>query len=207
MKYKESEVLDIIKSLTDQDPEKVLNDWANKKGNILLDLTENSYNNFIYTFPLKKEDKLIANITLTSLYGWGQDVKDHLMLKYFGKEEYDKSFHTYSHDTYLDNYFRIFSGFTLPKIVDGLFGEVFEIEDAEGKKFEVRVSAGYPTNESDEYIWHKWVDSNTTYRFDNGVSIKINTKDMQGWSLGEKINESIKTRTRDNKINSVIKND
>ena len=41
------------------------------------------------------------------------------------------------------------------------------------------------------------------YRFDNGVHITVNNR-MNGCSLGEKINQNIKTRLRDTKIVDII---
>ena len=86
MKYTESEVLDIIKSVTDKDPQEIFTTWANRKANTPLDLTKNKYDQFVYTFPITIEGKDVGDITLVDLY---QDTsgRDDLMLKYLGKED------------------------------------------------------------------------------------------------------------------------
>lgn len=53
----------------------------------------------------------------------------------------------------------------------------------------------------DQYQYYIWVDG--AYRFDNGVAIQIENK-FEGWSLGKKINENIKIRVRDQKIEEII---
>jgi hypothetical protein len=206
MKYTHTEVIDIIKSITDKNPEELLELWVNKKSNTSLDPNTN-YNNYIYSFPLVIGRKEVATITLVNLYH-NSDSRDDLMLKYFGKDDFNISWWTFSHDTYLDCYLTIHEEFELPEIVKGFFAGKFQVTDANGKPFYFSVSYGYPENENESYIRYQWINDKTTYRFDNDVNIDISVKPT-GWSLGKKINDNIETRLipykRDEKINTLIK--
>ncbi len=204
MKYTEVEVIDIIKYATDKDPQEIFKSWANRKANTTLDLTKDSYGHFVYTFPIVVGGKEVADITLVDLSSHtGQSLKDDLMLRYFGKEDYDASWETYSHDTYLDCYLTIRKEFELPKICKGLHGDTFQGIDANGRPFEFTVAYGNP---EDSHYYYKWIDKG--YRFDNGVSITVNNK-PNGWSLGQKINENIEKRLipykRAEKLNEILK--
>jgi len=207
MKFTETEVLDIIKSVTDKDPQEVFTNWVvNRKANMPLDLTKYKYPQFVYTFPIKVEGKEVGDITLVDLYH-NTDCKDDLMLKYFGKEDYDKSWNCFSHDTYLYCYLTIHKEFKLPEICKGMHGDTLQGIDANGVPFQCQISYGNPEKEKDEnyyYTFHSRVDG--SYRFDNGVS--INVKKMNGWSLGEKINENVEKRLipykRSEKINGIL---
>jgi hypothetical protein len=195
MNYKEYEVLDIIKSFTDLDPQQILDNWNDKKANTTLDLTERSYPSFVYTFPIIIKEEEVGSITIGQI-GSANLERDYFMQKYFGAKDYEKCFWTFSHHSYLDCYFLIKKEFSLPKIVKGFHGQKFYGEDIKGKKFEFIISYGCPKKEEDEYIFEKYTSDNaeyTTYSFDSGVNIKIqNIKN--GWSLGEKINDNIKKR-------------
>lgn len=199
MKYKEHEVLDILKQFSDK-PEEVLKDWNNRKANTPIDLKKFNYPYFVYSFPLVVKDEEVATITLVSLYGGNlNSEKPDLMQKYFGGEDYENSLHSFSHDTYLDCYLTIRKSFKLPKIVKGLRGAEFLAQDALGKDFTFTVAYGYPDDE-DDYSLHRWRD--TKYRFDNDISIEVGK--INGWSLGEKINDNIKVRVRNQKIIEII---
>jgi len=203
MKYTEAEVLDIIKCATDKDPQEVFTTWVNRKANTPLDLTFHQYNHFVYTFPIKVEGKDVGEITLVDLYHNGSS-RDDLMLKYFGKEDFDKSWWTYSHDTYLDCYLTIHKKLQLPEICKGLHGDTLQGIDANGRPFEFQISYGGPEEERDEHYYGKWVDK--AYRFDNDVAIQVNK--MNGWSLGKKINENVEKRLipykRAEKLNNIL---
>lgn len=201
MKFTEEEVLDIIQSATDKNPKEVLKAWVNGKADKPLELTNYNYPLFVYTFSLILNDEEVANITLASL-GNGPSLREDLMLKYFGREDYELSWWTFSHDTYLDCYLTIHKKFELPEIVKGFHGGTYKAKDAKGEEFEFTISYGDPVEEDDSYIYHKYVDK--AYRFDNDVNIIIN-RVKNGWSLGEKINKNIFARTRDNKIEEVLK--
>jgi hypothetical protein len=207
MKYTESEVLDIIRTATDKDPEEVFKAWVNRKANTPLDLTKYRYPHFVYTFPIILNDgRKVGDITLVSLSGHSQSIKEDLMLRYFGKEDYDSSWRAFSHYTYLDCFLTIRKDFELPEIVEGMFGDVLKSVDANGRPFEYQISWGNPGKES--YIYHKWVDDRNCYRFDNDVNIVINHNQINGWLLGDKINENVQTRLvpflRNSKISEVI---
>ena len=203
MKYTESEVLDIIKSATDKDPQEVFTTWVNRKANTPLDLTKYQHGNFVYTFPIIVEGKEVADITLVDLYH-NQSLKEDLMLKYLGKEDYDKSYCEYSHDTYLFCYLTIHKEFSLPEICKGMCGDTLKGIDANGRPFEFQISYGRPEKEKDDHYYHRW--KNDGYRFDNGVTIKVSR--MNGWSLGEKINENVEKRLipykRAEKLNGIL---
>ena len=193
MEYKEHEVLDILKSVSDN-PEKILLDWNINKANTPIDLKEWNYPYFVYSFPIIINNEEVATITLVSLYGGDlNSKKPDLIQKYFGHQEYEKSWWSFSHDTYLDCYLTIHKEFKLPKIVDGMNGKSFISKDVKGNNFEFMVSYGDPESEEDTHQHYIWVDGG--YRFDNGVSIKFKgSGPEEGWSLGEKINENIKKR-------------
>jgi hypothetical protein len=202
MKFTEEEVLDIIQSTTDKNPKEVLKAWVNGKADKPLDLTNYNYPHFVYTFPLILNGEEVVDITLASLHGNNSSVIDELMLKYFGREDYELSWWTFSHDTYLDCYLTIHKEFELPEIVKGFHGGTYKSKDAKGEEFEFTISYGDPVEEDDSYIYPRY--ANKAYRFDNGVNIIINEV-KNGWSLGEKINKNIFVRTRDIKIENVLK--
>lgn len=204
MKYTQLEVIDIIKSATEKNPEEVLNLWIDKKSNTPLEFGSN--NHYVYSFPLLIDNEEVGTITLTELYN--VNGRNDLMLKYFGREDFNLSWDSFSHDTYLFCYLTIQEEFELPEIVKGFFGDTFQGKDANGRPFEFTVSYGDPEEEKDTHYYYQWADTKTSYRFDNGVNIDIKTK-PNGWKLGEKINENIETRLiqdkREEKINSLIK--
>ena len=204
MKYTHSEVIDIIKTATDQNPQEVLNLWVDKKSNTKLEFGSN--NHYVYSFPLVIDNKEVATITLTELYSVNS--RDDLMLKYFGRENFDLSWDCFSHDTYLFCYLTIHKEFELPEIVKGFFGDTFQGIDANGRPFDFNVSYGNPEEENDSHYYYQWVDTKTSYRFDNDVNIDISVKPA-GWKLGQKINENIENRLipykREEKINTLIK--
>jgi hypothetical protein len=204
MKYTHSEVIDIIKSATDQDPQEILNLWIDKKSNTPLEFSSN--NHYVYSFPLLIDNKEVALISLTELYNVNS--RDDLMLKYFGREDFDLSWDCFSHDTYLFCYLTIHKEFELPEIVDGFCAGKFQGTDANGRPFDFSVSYGYPEKEGESYVRYQWINDKTTYRFDNGVNIDISVNPA-GWKLGQKINENIETRLipykREEKINDIFK--
>lgn len=197
MKYTEQEIIDILK-LTCDNPEKVLLKWNNDKSNTPVEF--GAHNHFVYSFPLIIDEEEVATITLVSLHGVNE--RDNLMQKYFGHEDHEKTWWEFSHDTYNYCYFTHNKEFKLPKIVKGLRGQKFIGKDAKGNDFQFSVAYGRPEKERDLHHYHIWADG--AYRFDNGVSIQIEEKQIHGWSLGNKINENIKVRVRDQKINEII---
>jgi hypothetical protein len=124
------------------------------------------------------------------------------MQKYFGHEDHERSWDTFSHDTYKFCYLTIHKEFKLPKIVKGMRGQKFIGKDTKDNEFQFSVSYGNPDKESDSHHYHIWIDG--AYRFDNGIAIQIEETQIQGWSLGKKINENIKIRVRDQKINEIV---
>jgi len=205
MKYTHLEVIDIIKTATDQDPQEVLNLWIDKKSNTPLDLKKYNHPHYVYSFPLVIDNKEVALITLTELYNVNS--RDDLMLRYFGREDFDLSWDCFSHDTYLFCYLTIHQEFELPEIVDGFCAGKFQVTDANGRPFDFTVSYGYPEKEGESYVRYQWINDKTTYRFDNDINIDIETKPA-GWKLGQKINENIETRLipykRQEKINDIL---
>ena len=123
------------------------------------------------------------------------------MLKYFGYSDYVAAWDDFSHDTYLDCYLSITKEFSLPEIVKGFRCETFKSKDAMNNEFEFTMSYGYPEDEDDIDSVEKLIG--LTYRFDNGVSLEI--PKINGWSLGEKINQNIKKRKRNKNIESLLK--
>ena len=197
-KYTEDEVLDIIKSCTDESPKEVLFKWNEKKANTPLDLNKWDYPYFVYTFPLVIKGEEVAKITLVKDFS-RTDIHNFI-LKYLGAEDFDKTVYNFSHNTYHWCYLTINKEFELPNIVKGFYAGTFKAVDAGGKEFDFRISFGYADEDSDkisEYI-DDW-DGYSTYWLDyNGVHIQIRGLE-NGWSLGEKINENIQNRLNQNK--------
>jgi len=195
MNYNEPEVLDIIKQCTDKNPEQILLDWNNKKANTPLDLEKRDYPYFVYSFPLIVNNEEIATITLVSLYGGDlNSKKPNLMQKYLGHIKYEESWWAFSHDTYLDCYLTIHKEFELPEIVEDFYGGTFKTVDTNGKEFEFTVSYGRPLDfEKHGYVYYQY--TNKAYRFlNNDINIQIKEDEIEGWKLGEKINENISKR-------------
>lgn len=205
MKYKEHEVLDIIKLCTLEDPNKILLDWNNKKANTLLDLEEYSYPLFVYSFPLIIDGEKVATITLVDLYYGGnlEESEMFLMPKYFGIEEYEKSWKYFSHDSLKFCYLRLHENLKLPKIVKGFFAGTFKSVDSEGKEFEFRITYGSPDKEKDVYLRESYMSK--AYCFDNDVNIQFLNGPKNGWSLGEKINENINERIKNMSNDNISK--
>ncbi len=195
MKYSESQVLDIISSVSNQDPVKVLNQWNINQSNIPLDLEEYSYPLFLYSFPVIFEGKELATITLADLYNC-QSNRDLIIKKYLGHQRHEESYSTFSHDTYLNCFLTINEEIEFPEIVKGFRGYESEFVDADGKEVKYRISYGYPENENDFHVWVDYSDNNRlydTYRLDD-INIQIEKKDVSGHELGAKINETIELR-------------
>jgi hypothetical protein len=144
----------------------------------------------------------VATITLSSLYSSGLNTDD-VMQKYFGHEQYIKTWETFSHDTYLNCYLTIHKEFKLDKIAKGFFAQTLTAKDKNNKDFEFNVSYGGPENEDDSYLFEIWAGGRNSYRFDNGVNIQVDVPKV-GWLLGDKIKDNIKVRLRDQKINKLI---
>lgn len=197
MRYKEHEVLDIIKSCSELDPVEALSDWNKKKANTPLDLSEWNYPYFIYTFPIIVKEEEVGSITVCKVSSANLE-RDEFMQKYFGHKDYEKCYWTFSHYSYLDCYLLINKEFELPEIVKGFYGKDFIGKNAEGNEFEFTITYGHPSDEDDEYTFDNYTFDNheyTTYSFDSGINIKIQNIEA-GWSLGEKINENIKNRSK-----------
>ena len=64
MKYKEYEVLDILKLVSDN-PEQVLSSWNNRKANTPVKIGE--HNHWVYSFPIIVEDQEVATEAIKSL--------------------------------------------------------------------------------------------------------------------------------------------
>lgn len=198
MKYKESEVLDILKQFTDK-PKKAINQWNINKSNT--PPTE-ELSQYVYSFPVIINDAKVATITLANVYHIGVN-NDDIMQKYFGHKEYKKTWDSFSHDTYLFCYLTIHRTFSLNKIVKGFYGQTITAKDALDVEFTFDICYGSPDKEKDIYIFEEWARSEKSYSFDNGVSVKFD-KPKNGWRLGDKINENIKSRLRNQTIDSII---
>jgi hypothetical protein len=198
MEYTEEEVLDIIKSCTDKKPKKILKKWNKNKSNTPIDLEDFHYPYFIYTFPFILGGEEIGKITIVYDGFSSSKGRQDLMQKYFGSEEYEYTWSSFSHDTYHWCFFTIFKEFRLPEIVPGFRGESFKSVDNDGNEIDFRVSYGHPEEGEDRWldIYSQYTnnyDGYDFYWFDNGVYIQIKGLE-DGWSLGEKINENIKKR-------------
>lgn len=192
MKYNNDDVLDIIKSISDKDPQEVLLNWnINKSNTHLSEEDKERFNNFVYTFPLIVDNEEVASITIVDLYNDNEQEQD-LMQKYFGHNDYDKSLREYSYDTYLMCYLIINKEFKLPEISKGFHGGSFIGKDAKGVEFKFDVVYGYPESESDLRQFDGYVNSRS-YRFYNDVTITVD-KILNGWNLSEAITNNINNR-------------
>ncbi len=206
MKYTKAEVLNIIGTCTSENAETLLLNWNNNKANTPLDLEKWNYPYFVYSFPLILNEEEVATITLVESYGCGYNLDDY-MQKYLGHEDYEVSWHSFSHQTYKDWFLTVKKEFDLPELVKGFYGGEYTAVDADGEEFSFKISYGYPENEEDRYVFEQYVDE--WVRFENGVSIKMSDKNksLNGWPLGEKINENIKKRVQqmnNEKMNQII---
>jgi len=197
MEYNHSEVIDIIRSLTDKDPNEILKKWNINKSNTLLP-NPDYYKSFVYTLPLIIDGDEVAHITLVGLSP--NHNFENLMHKYFGHEDYDRSLFTYSNDTYMTCFLTIYKEFKIPEYVKGFSLGRYKSYDSKGLEFNFKICHGYPKEGKDQYLdrLHK----EDAYGFDNGVNIKIDVEN--GWSLGERINQNIEMRIRDRKINEIL---
>lgn len=205
MKYTEDQVLDILKLVTDQ-PETILNKWSNQKDNEYLDLKKYHYPLFLYTFPIIVNDEEVATMTLTQLHNTGVDgQRDRLMSKYLTTNTYNMSWHGFSHETYKDAYFHISKEFELPAHSEDDNFRVLHSSflDANGKEVKYRMSYGHSEIPGLHTSYVSERGNWRSYRFDNDVTIQIEDTDFSGWEMGEKINEVIKIRLRDQKIDLV----
>lgn len=200
MKYNEEQVLDILKLVTDQ-PEVILNKWSNRKDNEPLDLSKYHYPLFLYTFPIIVDGEEVATFTLSELHNTGVDgQRDILMSKYLTTDVYNRSWNAFSHETYKYAYLYVRKDFELPSHPgDENFRAMESIFlDADGKQIKYRMSYGYSKIAG---LYESYVNNNrkwNSYRFDNDVNVQIEATDIIGWSMGEKINETIKIRSLKN---------
>lgn len=182
MRYNDDEVLDILKQVTDN-PEKVLDAWNLNQANTLLDLKKYQYSLFLYEFPVILNDETVASVTLAQFSNTGFDnLREKLMCKYLTPKDYEESWVSYSHDTYLHCYLTIHKEFILDKPYNLSF------IDAAGK------SINYSLYGLDDRYERP---NDPQYWFDNRFCIDINDN-FEGWSMGEKINEVITKRCSDN---------
>lgn len=201
MVYTEKQVFDIIKSITDESPKSILEKWINKDSNILLDLDKTKYPLYVYTFPIILDEKEVATMTLVEFYNTGYDnMRQDLMIKYLGYSAYEITHHSYINDnTYLEGYLTINEKFQLPEIVKGFYAYESSFRDKDGQDIKYRISYGCPSNDSETYIYSKYISDDkfyNTYRFDNDVNIQIENRKIEGNILGEEINNNIKKRIK-----------
>lgn len=200
-KYTEDEVLDIIKSCTDESPKEVLFKWNEKKANTPLDLNKWDYPYFVYTFPINVKGKDVGKVTIVKEFGISNI--DNFMLKYLGAKDFEVTMSTFSNETYHWCYLTINEEFKLPKIVKGLHGQTFKGIDAGVEEFDFRLSYGSNSKEKDFYTYLEYrndFDGYRTYNFYDNTHINLQIKGLKnGWSLGEKINENIQNRLNQNK--------
>lgn len=205
MKYTEDQVLDILKLVTDQ-PETILSKWSNQKDNEPLDLKKYSYPLFLYTFPIIVNDEEVATMTLAQLTNTGVDgQKDILMSKYLTTDVYNRSWSAFSHETYKHAYLYIHKEFELPTHPEDDRFHVLHSSflDADGNKVKYRMSYGYSEIPGLHTSYVSERGDWRSYRFDNDVTIQIEDTNFSGWEMGEKINEVIKVRLRDQKIDLI----
>lgn len=206
MKYTESQVLNILKLVTDQ-PKDILDKWHKEKDNEYLDLTKYHYPLFLYSFPIIINGEEVATITLAQIHNTGVDgLEDVLMSKYLTTDIYNNSLDAFSHENYMSAYLSIHKEFKLtPHPKDNNF-YAFESTflDADGKEINYHLSFGY--SEIPE-LYEKYISQQNgwcSYRFDNDINIQIKQNDFSGWEMGKKINEVIKARIRDQKIDMAL---
>lgn len=190
MSYKESEVLDIIRSVSNQDAEEALFHWNVRQANVPLDLSDYTYPIFVYSFPVIIDGKKVATITLSR-----DNQSDNLnrIKKYLGYENFIFTYEAFSHDTYMYCYFTIHEEFELPNVCEGLGKITQSVVDVDGNEFEYTMTIGYPSKERD--ISHSINSYKDVYRFDNEVSLLVDYI-KSGWLLGDRINKNIAERIK-----------
>lgn len=199
MSYTEKEVLDIIKSCTNKNPETILNKWNENKANTPIDLKKWNYPYFIYSFPINIDGDEVGKITLVSDGCQSSKIRENLIQKYLGSEDYMYTVANFSHSTYHWCYVTIYKSFKLPEIVPGFHGDTFKGVDAEGEEFDFRISYGTPIKDKESHYdifgqYRKDYDGYKLYWFDD-FNVQIRGL-KNGWSLGEKVNENINNRIK-----------
>lgn len=203
MIYTYDQVLDILSLVTDQ-PDVILSKWCDNEDNKSLDLTKYNYPLFLYSFPIIVDGDKVATITLSETTNTGIDhERQSLMSKYLSTDVYRKSWWAYSHDTYLNCYLTIHKEFLKD---DKFYVLESSFVDEEGKQIKYRLSLELPYGNSKSKAKELSFEEGTCYHFYNGVNLKIENTRIKGWSMGEKINEVIRIRTRDRKIKSITTN-
>lgn len=208
MKYTQEQVLDILKLVT-KDPQSILDKWSNKKDNEPLELNKYKYPLFLYTFPIIVNDEEVATFTLAQITNTGVDgQRDMLMSKYLTTDVYNSSWLAFSHESYLHSYLTIKKDFELPPHPQDDNFRVYEstFVDNKGKVIKYRMCYG---DTEIPGLYEQWVDDSRwsnwrSYRFDNDVNVQIEATDINGWEMGEKINEVIKVRLRDINIGEIV---
>lgn len=206
MKYTRQDVINILKTVSGIDAELVLNNWDSRRDNEYLDLNKYHYPLFFYSFPIIIDSDVVATVTLAQFTNTGIDHQESLIMsKYLTTYVYNHSWMAYSHETYKHCYLTIHKEFELPPHPKDESLRVMESHfmDSEGNQIKYNISYGYSEIEG---LYNKYVFEGRgtgCYRFDNDVNIQIEAQDIHGWSMGEKVNEIIKIRVRDQKIDNV----
>lgn len=196
MNYTETDVLNIIKSVSDKNPEKALHDWLVEQSNI--PVTGDIYDG-IFSIPIIFKGRRIATMTLLNIGDYGDTIyRNKLMQKYLGVENHDGSYYAFSHDTYKFCYLTVHEEFKLPQLVKDfhVLESVFTLETGEEIKW--RILYGFPSKEKDEHVFHQYMNDRNynTYRvmYDD-VNMQIENTNIPFKSIKESINEKIKERT------------
>ena len=206
MKYTEEQVIDIIKTITKESPDDILKNWKDKESNTLLDLSHRKCSNFVYSFPVIVGGVEVGMATLVQFAYTGYDnYQVDFMRKYLGNDNYEVSEQSYvNNNTYLNCYFTFIADqVELPEKVEGFHAYESSFFDVNNQEVMYRISYGCPSNENDR--------THTEYRYDtpqynsyillNDMVIQIEKKEIEGYSLGERINENIKQRLDKNENN------
>lgn len=204
MEYTRGQVIEIINNYSSElNADLIIDNWQEKKSNELLDLSKYEYPLFCYSFPIIINGIEQATVSLFNFYCTGIDNQEkELVNKYLGYKKYNSSWVAFSHDTYLHCYLSINDELVLPKSTfledfycfDGLF------EDSNGEKVKYKIAYGNTETESDnkrhEALKYSYEDTGyDAYHFLScGITLMIEDKKFEGYSMGEEINKRIEER-------------
>jgi hypothetical protein len=190
--YSEAEVLNLIKTITTQDPFEILEKYDIEESNKMLDLEIYNQKVPILTHSILLGGKEIASITITYLKDFPYK-KDWLMKKYFGVQEYSKTSHYFSEREDYDCYFTIKDASFFTEKEDTFKLVESKITDVIGEEVKCVTIQGASENCKDTIeLYTK--NGFKAYYFKNNIVFLIEKNTLSGHQLGQKINHNIKNR-------------
>lgn len=209
MGFNEAEVLEIL-SLITPDPKIVLDEWYKRSDNEPLDLRKEPYSIPIYSFPIIVDGQEVAIATTVEMIYDGAQ-RDRIMSKYLTTDVYLASSCGYSNDNSYNCYLNVLNQFELPRDPDYPNMRVMKSTffDVGGREIKYIISYTTDGKTPDGFfgnrLWHSDCGGYDHYRFDDlNIQIEYGYNIWDQWMMGSKINELIKVRNRDRKIDQIL---